>query len=239
MKNVDLSGCTALQTIDEGGFNLCSALQEVDLSNCSQLTSIGDYAFSCIVIGDYPFPSKNSILKTVRLTGCSALQTIGDDAFYGCSALSDFDFTQLTALSSIGAGAFKSTALAGDITFSSSINQFGGSAFSNCKQITSVNFGNSSLTTVSRWAFANCYMLQKVDFSGCSSLNSLSNNAFESCPSLKEIVIDNGFYKSQDGVLYIADMATLMFYPAGKEDASFAIPNSVVTIQSGAFNFCI
>lgn len=82
-------------------------------------------------------------------------------------------------------------------------------------------------------------MLQKVDFSGCSSLNSLSNNAFESCPSLKEIVIDNGFYKSQDGVLYIADMATLMFYPAGKEDASFAIPNSVVTIQSGAFNFYI
>ena len=56
---------------------------------------------------------------------------------------------------------------------------------------------------------------------------------------MKEIVIDNGFYKSQDGVLYIADMATLMFYPAGKEDASFAIPNSVVTIQSGAFNFYI
>ena len=82
-------------------------------------------------------------------------------------------------------------------------------------------------------------MLQKVDFSGCSSLNSLSKDAFQSCPSLKEIVIDNGCYKSQDGVLYIADMATLVFYPAGKEDASFAIPNSVVTIQSGAFNFYI
>lgn len=229
LKSANLSGCTALQTIGNSGFDDCSALQEVDLSNCSQLTSIGDNAFS----------SSNSILKTVRLTGCSALQTIGDGVFTWCSALSDFDFTQLTALSSIGSGAFIGTALAGDITFASSIKQLGKSAFDNCKQITSVNFSNSSLTTVSVSAFANCYMLQKVNFSGCSSLNSLSKDAFQSCPSLKEIVIDNGCYKSQDGVLYTADMATLVFYPAGKEDASFAMPNSVVTIQSGAFNFYI
>lgn len=79
--------------------------------------------------------------------------------------------------------------------------------------------------------------MQKVDFSGCSSLNTLSKDAFQRCQSLKEIVIDNGFYKSQDGVLYTADMATLVFYPVGKENASFAIPQTVVTIQSGAFDF--
>ena len=50
-------------------------------------------------------------------------------------------------------------------------------------------------------------------------------------------MIDNGFYKSQDGVLYTADMATLVFYPVGKENASFAIPLIVETIQSGAFDF--
>lgn len=228
LKNVNLSGCTTLQTIDYSGFAGCSALQEVDLSNCSRLTSIGGSAFSnCYA------------LKEVTLTGCSASQTIGDEAFLYCYTLSDFDFTQLTALSSIGARAFSSTDLTGAITFSSSINQLGEGAFSWCKQISSVNFSNSSLTTVSAQTFANCEKLQKVDFSGCSSLNSLSNDAFESCPPLKEIVIDNGFYKSQDGVLYTVDMATLVLYPTGKEAVSFTIPNSVVTIQSGAFNFSI
>lgn len=53
---------------------------------------------------------------------------------------------------------------------------------------------------------------------------------------MKEIVIDNGFYKSQDGVLYTADMRTLLLYPVGKEAVFFAIPNGVVTIQSGAFD---
>lgn len=225
LKNINLSGCTALQTIDYGGFASCSALQEVDLSNCSRLTSIGGSAFSnCYA------------LKEVTLTGCSASQTIGDEAFLYCYTLSDFDFTQLTALSSIGARAFSSTDLTGAITFSSSINQLGEGAFSWCKQISSVNFSNSSLTTVSAQTFANCEKLQKVDFSGCSSLNTLSNDAFESCPSLKEIVIDNGFYKSQDGVLYTADMATLMLYPASKEDASFTIPDDVKTILSNAFD---
>ena len=226
LKSANLSGCTALQTIGNAGFSGSSALQEVDLSNCSRLTSIGGSAFSnCYA------------LKEVTLTGCSALQAIGDGVFTWCSALSDFDFTQLTALSSIGAGAFIGTALTGDIKFVSSINQLGKSAFSECKQITSVNFSNSSLTTVSAETFANCEKLQKVDFSGCSSLNTLSKDAFQRCQSLKEIVIDNGFYKSQDGVLYTADMATLVFYPVGKENASFAIPLIVVTIQSGAFDF--
>lgn len=227
LQSVNLSNCTSLKKIGNSGFEYCSALQEVDLSNCSQLASIGSNAFS----------SSNSILKTVRLTGCSALQTIGDEAFRWCYALSDFDFTQLTALSNIGAGAFIGTALAGDITFASSINQLGGSAFSDCKQITAVNFSNSSLTTVSAEAFANCEKLQKADFSGCSSLNTLDVNAFEGSRSLKKIVIDNGFYKSQDGVLYTADMATLILYPSGKEDVSFTIPDGVETIQSGAFVF--
>lgn len=225
LKSVNLSCCTALQTIGNAGFSGSSALQEVDLSNCSQLTNINGYAFS-----------NCTELKEVTLTGCSALQTIGDGVFNWCSALSDFDFTQLTALSSIGTGAFIGTALAGDITFASSINQLGGSAFNECQHITSVNFSNSSLTTVSAQTFANCYMLQKIDFSGCSSLNTLNVNAFEGSHSLKEIVIDNGFYKSQDGVLYTADMRTLLLYPAGKEDASFTIPDDVKTIQSNAFD---
>ncbi|MDY4756434.1 MAG: leucine-rich repeat protein [Parabacteroides sp.] len=226
LKSVNLSGCTNLQSIDAEAFYSCSSLQSVNLSNCSQLTTIGSSAFwYCME------------LSKVTLTDCTALQTIESNAFGWCYKLSDFDFTHLTALKSIGSDAFNGTALVGEIKFASTINLLGESAFYNCDQITSVDLTNSAIAVVSASTFSDCEKLEKVDFTGCSFLNTLNKDAFSSCPALKEVVIDNGFYKSVDGVLYVVDMATLMLYPAGKTDTEFTIPSSVLTIQSSAFPY--
>ncbi len=58
------------------------------------------------------------------------------------------------------------------------------------------------------------------------------SHAFSNCSTLEEIIIDNSGYKSQEGVLFSADMMTLIYYPAGKKDISFTIPSTVVTIKS-------
>ena len=226
LKSANLAGCMHLRTINNSVFLNCSSLQTVDISNCSQLKTIESAAFqSC------------SVLSKVTLTGCTALQTIEERAFRWCYKLSNFDFTQLTALNSIGNDAFSGTAITGEIKFASTINQLGAAAFNNCDQITSVNLSNSAIAVVSANTFSNCDKLQKVDFSGCVSLNTLNKDAFNSCPALKEVKIDNGFYKSVDGVLYVVDMETLMLYPAGKADTEFTIPNSVLTIQASAFPY--
>jgi hypothetical protein len=44
-------------------------------------------------------------------------------------------------------------------------------------------------------------------------------------------------YSSQNGIVYNKDKTTLVFFPIGKKDSSFTIPNTVTTIEEGAFCF--
>ena len=90
------------------------------------------------------------------------------------------------------------------------------SSFSNCRNITSVDFSKSTqLAVISSGTFSSCQSLKKVDLSNCVSLNTLNLAAFEGCSSLEEVVINNGFYTSIDGVLFVEDKATLLHFPAG------------------------
>lgn len=228
LQTVNLSGCGKLTSIESSAFQYCSSLRTVDLSNCTALTILGSSAFyGC------------SNLKSVRLEGCTTLTTIGESAFnnnYSSSQLSDFDFSRLTALKEIGGSAFSNSALAGDIAFASGITQLGRSAFSDCRNITSVDFSKSTqLAVISSGTFSSCQNLKKVDFSNCASLNTLNIEAFSNCSSLEEVVIDNGFYTSIDGVLFVVDKASLLFYPAGKKELAYVIPSTVKTLGEGSF----
>ena len=235
LKTIDLSHCTELREIQSGVFMSCSALNTVNLEYCSNLTLIGDYAFhSC------------QKLTEVKLTGCTALSTIADCAFWNGSFANesfDFDFTQLTSLSSIGANAFRGKGLNGDINFTSKIHQVGESAFINCKKITSISFANcTDLGVISSNTFSDCDLLESVDFTGCSNLSTLQKNAFTNCPSLKRVIIDNNYYKSTDDALFklknaATEYETLQLYPAGKIDASYTIPSTTEIISENAFQY--
>ena len=250
LRDLDLSACTSLVGIRSNAFYRCSNLQTVNLSGCGKLSNIGTYAFrycsslrtvdlsnctALAILDSYVF-SDCSNLKSVSLEECTALTTIGESAFnsnYSISQLSDFDFSQLTALKEIGERAFSGCALAGDIVFASGIQQLGRDAFYNNDAITSIDFSKSTqLTVISEGTFRYCQNLKKVDFSNCASLNTLNIGAFDNCPALEEVVIDNGFYTSIDGVLFVVDKATLLLYPKGKKDVVYTIPSSVfITIE--------
>lgn len=175
---------------------------------------------------------------SVRLKGCNSLVTISEGAFNGCRRLSNFDFSQLIALKEIGQGAFNECALAGDITFASGLTQIGSNAFHQNEGITSIDFSKSTqLAAVSSETFSSCWGLKKVDFSNCVSLNTLNTSAFDGCSSLEEVVIDNGFYTSIAGVLFVVDKATLLLYPGGKKDAFYTIPATVMTLGEHSFPY--
>ena len=197
LQTVNLSGCGKLTNIESSAFQNCSSLRAVNLSNCSALATLESYVFSgCLN------------LTNVSLEGCTALTTIGGSAFannYSNSQLSDFDFSQLTALKEIGESAFSNSALAGDIAFASGITQLGRSAFSDCRNITSVDFSKSTqLAVISSGTFSSCQNLKKVDFSNCASLNTLNIEAFSNCSSLEEVIIDRKNIKT--------NFATEVFY---------------------------
>lgn len=229
LRTVDLSGCAKLTGIggnyDGSVFSNCSSLRTVDLSGCSALTVIAESSFSFC-----------ENLTSVVLDGCTALSSIGGNAFAYCRQLYGFDFSQLTALKVIDYRAFENCALAGDIVFASGINQIGESAFAQNNEITSLDFSNSTeLTVVSSGTFSSCGNLKKVDFSDCSKLGTLNMEAFRDCPILEEVVIDNGFYTSIDGVLFVVDKASLLLYPAGKKDPAYMIPSMVKTLGEYSF----
>ena len=227
LQTVNLSGCGKLTSIESYAFQNCSSLRTVDLSNCTALATLGSAAFSSC-----------SNLTSVGLEGCTALTTIENSAFYHCYKLSDFDFSQLTALKEIGKSAFLYSALAGDIVFASGIQQIGESAFYGNDAITSIDFSKSTqLAVISSGTFSFSQSLKKIDFSDCTSLNTLNIEAFLECPSLEEVVINNGFYTSIDGVLFVVDKATLLLYPKGKKAEAYTIPSTVKTLGERSFPY--
>ncbi len=227
LQTVNLSGCDKLMRIGSSAFDFCSSLKTVDLSGCLALEEIGSSAFGGC-----------SNLTTVNVDGCTALTTIGGSAFRFCNQLFDFNFTKLPALEVIGSDTFYSCSLEGDIVFASGIREIESRAFSSNNDITSLDFSQSTeLTIVSSEVFRGCQNLKKVDFSNCASLNNLNIGAFDDCPSLEEVVINNNFYTSIDGVLFVVDKASLLLYPQSKKDEVYTIPSTVRVLGEHSFPY--
>ena len=251
LENLDLSSISSLYSIGTHAFYLCDNLRKVDLSDCSALSFIGWNAFySCVSLLSVDFSNCSSLttiekqtfdgcsaLETVVLTNCSGLTTIEQSAFRFTN-LSGFDFSELSSLKTIGHGAFRETHFHGELVLNKHLQNITSEAFAYCSGITFLKFeSESELKTLSSEAFASCYALKSVDFSNCNYLETIENEAFKNCCSLSSITINNNRYISNDGVLFVVDGNTLLFYPYAKENESYTIPNSVQKIASNAFNF--
>lgn len=175
--------------IGESAFEDCEAITRADLSGNTNLKRIGSRAFyDC------------DEMTTVSLSGCTALVEIGEDAFSGFNGLKKltaFDLTGCTALRLIGNSAFDQNAAltAIDLTPCTALETIGDYAFRLCKNVTSVDFGES-VKSVGEWAFADTPMSQ-IEFDGGSSLAFIGGAAFyntgltefdfAACPELFEI----------------------------------------------------
>ena len=72
------------------------------------------------------------------------------------------------------------------------------------------------------------------------SVISIAEYAFDGCDKLTNITVDsnNSNYKSVDGVLFDKNGENLMLYPAGKQGASYVVPDGVGSIGAHAFYLC-
>ena len=103
VRKVNLSGCTALETIDNSAFYLTTDYNgncEVDLTNCNSLKVIGSEAFHYTNYTD------------IDLSSCISLETIGFGAFSE-TKLTSIDLTNCTKLAYIGQWAFKDSDISG------------------------------------------------------------------------------------------------------------------------------
>ena len=118
-------------------------------------------------------------------------------------------------------GAFRNCINLQEIENSEQIVSIGEGAFENCTSLKSVKLGAQFYFALSTASVAENEM--EHCFSGCSSLERI------------EIDKDNAWFASCDGVVYTKNMDVLIYYPVGKQDKAFVIPETVEKICAYAF----
>lgn len=87
-------------------------------------------------------------------------------------------------------------------------------------------------------AFYNCSNLKNITIQ--NNITYVNGSAFEGCKNLENIIVndDNTNYSSVNGVLLNKSKTELIRCPEGKKDSNCAIPDSVITLDWYAFEYC-
>ena len=114
------------------------------------------------------------------------------------------------------------------------VTSIGSLAFYKCSNLTSITIP-SGLTSIGEQAFGNCTGLTSITIP--SGFISIGVNVFYNCTGLTDITVDsnNSSFCSESGVLFNKDKTTLIYYPLGKNDSSYTIPDGVTVIEQYAF----
>lgn len=257
--------CTSLENIElpnnitsigDNAFEDCKELISVVLPN--NLKSIGDEAFykctnlenielpkGLITIGDRAFFKCESI---IGIDVPDSVTSIGDYAFYSCTNLTDVRISN--SVTNIGFRAFgfdykiKNIEVGTENKFYSSID---GALFNKDKtELICYPSGRtdsyyqipSGVTSIGYAAFDTSLSLKTIEIP--DSVISINGYAFSWCSSLTNIEVgaENKHFSFVDGVLLSKDKTVLIYYPMGRSDLQYKIPEGVAVIGDYAFNGC-
>lgn len=180
---------------------------------------------------EYEIPYGVTTIGKYAFNGCIGLQAI-----YISKTVDCIDFLGLNGchtLKNIYANNSYFKSIDG-ILFSSDLMEI--ITFPSGKDITDYNILDG-VTSIGFHAFTFCSNLQSVYIP--SSIKSIGIMAFYGCNKLQDIHIDNNYFKSIGGVLYSADLKTIIKYPEGKTATEYIIVNGVTTINGFAFSDCV
>lgn len=187
----------------------------------------------------YTIPSGVISIRNAAFSGCAlesitipdSVTSIGNSAFSWCASLTSV--TLGNRVESIGERAFYWCTSLENITIPGSVTTIGNSAFERCSALSDLTLCDG-VKSIGDSAFAETALTEVFI---PSSVETISAYAFAECDALTGISVDSGNpnFSSRDGVLFNQDETQLLQYPTGKQDTSYAIPNSVTNIVYGAF----
>ena len=248
-----------ITNIDDMVFSYCTSLQNINSDNNqiilpSKIQTINSALFfACHNLkGNITLPNGITIIKERAFEDCkslrsieisSKLDTIFSSAFNKTNNFTDFKgnnkyyntdkgllYSQNMNILYQCPKGYRNTCVIHDST--KIVNSY---AFLNCTKIQHVIL--DYVEEIRDNAFNGCINLKKISLG--EHFYSLGNNRFDGCQNLEQINVkkENIYYKSVDGVLYSADMTTLILCPRAKK-GEFKIPKSVQHIADYAFYNC-
>ncbi|MBR6707028.1 MAG: leucine-rich repeat protein [Clostridia bacterium] len=159
---------------------------------------------------DYPWASHTSSHDIRSVVILEGVTNIGDYAFYSLIGLTSVSIAG--TVTDIGRCAFMNDYALTELSLPEGLIRIGDSAFRYCGALPQITLP-ASLTVLAEGAFADCAGL----------------TAFSVAPG-------SACFSAEDGVLFSADGSVLLAYPCGRSDASYTVPNGVVTVGGYAFS---
>ena len=189
------------------------------------------------VVGDYEYRNtEDGNLELIRYNGSEENvvipQTVMGKSVTAISGVWDYPMSMLPN------PVFDNNQSIKSVTIPEGITGISIYAFRGCSNLEAVKLPNS-LKYVGYGAFQDCNSLKSLDIPEKTELLESTGiqfgcitSSFSGCTSLQSINVGQGseFYKSIDGVLFSADETRLLFYPHGKTEESYIIPDSVTNI---------
>jgi len=205
-----------------------------------------DYVPAYIVSGGIRYHIEDGVATAVGLQDMSlaeitipsevnghAVVAIGDDAFNDCDSLTSVVISD--GVTSIGNYAFAYCGGLQHVTLPSSLTSIGNCAFMYASRLVDVNL-LEGLISIGVSAFLNCQLEETVTIP--ASLTYLGGGALSSSRVVAYAVADgNTVFTVQDGVLFNAEMTSLLAYPRARTDATYTVPDMVTSIGSNAFDY--
>ena len=257
----------SVTTIGDSTFDGCESLTSITIPS-SVVTIIGNSFYGwhgilnneskAFIYEDHALFNKNKTTliayrgKETNYTIPNSVTTIERGAFSHCDSLTSINIPN--SVTTIGNNAFEWCSSLTSINIPNSVTTIGNNAFELCYTLTSINIPNS-VTTIENSAFAFCESLVNINIP--NNVTTIGDCAFEGCDSLTSITIPSSVvtiignpFKSwhgnlyneskafiyEDHVLFNKNKTTLIAYRAKK--TNYTIPNSVTTIERGAFSHC-
>ena len=217
-----LDSMRRLTTLHNGAFENCTSLTFMDLTEVR-------------IVGTGVFRGCTN-LKTVATSKATA---IGAYMFDGCTSLVGTDNGNLGEYfdfkgESVARFAFNGCTSLKNVKFSGNLRTINTGAFAGTSIATlSLPDGN---ITIDEMAFDKCNKLTTVELAKDTVLNLLNSTPFSGCTLFKEYAFsgaESAHYDIVDGVLYSADMKTLVSVPYAHDE--FELPSTVTAIGNAAY----
>ena len=204
-----------------------------------------------VTIGSYAF-YKSRYLQSVTLA--DSVQTLLIRSFAECAALQNV--TLSSALSIISTYVFAETTNLSSIQLPDTVTAVGDHAFSGCTGLSELRL-SANMINISEGLLEGCVSLRELiipdkvtaisslSFAGCgleklnipASISVIAKDALAGDLNITQITVDSSseYFVTQNGILFDADLTTLIKYPTGLSMASYDVPDSVTVIYPYAF----